>query len=187
MTRRASPFAAAVPLAVAALLAAASLPAAAARPPSVGEPAPALEARLFDGRALDLVSLRGQVVVLNVWASWCAPCRHEMPMLDALARDYAARGVTVLGLSADDRHDRREAERIAGGFHYALGMLSEAPRNGFGMPTALPLTYVIDPQGTVVRVLRAADADTDSELRAVIEAALAPARDPADDATRGRP
>ena len=145
--------------------------------------APVLEARLFDGRALDLAALRGQVVVLNLWASWCSPCRQEMPVLDALARDYAGRGVTVLGLSADDRHDRRDAERIARGFHYALGLLAEAPRNGFGSPAALPLTYVIDAQGRIARILRAADGTTGIELRAAIEAALAPTSE----STRGKP
>ena len=142
-----------------------------------------LEARLFDGRALDLATLRGQVVVLNLWASWCTPCRQEMPVLDALAHEYAARGVTVVGLSADDRHDRREAERIARGFGYALGLLAEAPRNGFGTPAALPLTYVIDVHGRIARVLRAADGTTGRELRAAVEAQLVPAGD----ITRGDP
>ncbi len=174
-----------------ALLAVAPPPAAAARPPAVGDSAPALEARLFDGSALDLSAMRGQVIVLNLWASWCTPCRQEMPMLDALARDYAGRGVAVLGLSADDRHDRRDAERIAGGFHYPLGLLSEAPRNGFGSPAALPLTYVIDARGTIVRILRAADGSTERELRAALDAALAPAPvatgDAANHTTRGEP
>jgi cytochrome c-type biogenesis protein len=155
----------------------------AARTPAEGDAAPVLEARLFDGRALDLATLRGQVVVLNLWASWCTPCRQEMPVLDALAHEYAARGVTVIGLSADDRHDRREAERIARDFGYALGLLADAPRNGFGTPATLPLTYVIDAQGRIARVLRAADGTSGRELRAAVEAQLVPAGD----ITRGDP
>jgi thiol-disulfide isomerase/thioredoxin len=158
---------------LASLLAIVALPAA-ARAPAEGDPAPALEARLFDGRTVDLAALHGQVVVLNLWASWCTPCRQEMPLLDALAREYGPRGVTVLGLSADDRHDRRDAERIAGGFHYALGLLADSPRNGFGSPAVLPLSYVLDARGRIVRILRAADGTIERELRSAIEAALAP-------------
>lgn len=147
--------------------------AAAAHAPAAGEPAPPLQARLFDGRTLDLAAMRGQVVVLNLWASWCAPCRQEMPVLARLAHEYAARGVLVLGLSADDRHDLRDAQEVARGYDYPLGLLAEAPRNGFGQPAALPLTYVIDANGRIDSVLRAANGSVEQVLRAAIDSALA--------------
>jgi len=142
--------------------------------PAVGEPAPALIARQFDGQAIDLAALRGHVVVLNFWASWCTPCRAEMPALDALAREFQGRGVTVIGLSADDRHDRRDALKAANGFHYRLGMLSDAATNEFGPPREIPLTYIIGRDGAIKAILRANQGDVSAEqLRGAVERELA--------------
>jgi thiol-disulfide isomerase/thioredoxin len=124
-------------------------------PPAPGQEAPALAARSFSGEPIDLRSLRGKVVVLNFWASWCVPCRAEMPELESLYRDKKDQGVTVIGLSADDRHDRADAVKAAALVSYPVGLLSEAPVNGFGTPQVLPLTYIIDATGKVSAVLSA--------------------------------
>jgi thiol-disulfide isomerase/thioredoxin len=139
----------------------------------VGAAAPALVAQSFDNRPIDLAALRGRVVVLNFWASWCGPCRGEMPMLDALAREYRARGVVVVGMSADDRHDRKDAQRAAQAVGYLTGMLTEARVNDFGEPRVLPLTYIIAPSGVVAAVLRANQGPlSERELRAVVDGQL---------------
>ena len=127
----------------------------AADAPVVGHPAPVLVARQFDGQTLDLAAQRGHVVLLNFWASWCGPCREEMPQLDALAHEFHDRGLVVIGLSADDRHDRADAVKAARTLGYALGMLSEATRNDFGMPRGLPLSFLIDRDGVIRNVLSA--------------------------------
>jgi len=142
-------------------------------PPAVGRPAPALVARAFDGQAIDLAALRGKLVVLNFWASWCGPCRSEMPALDALARDYRDRGVVVIGLSADDRHDRKDALKAAQGLGYVTGMLAESPANDFGDPQVLPLTYIIGADGNVAAILLPGRGPfSAAQLRAVVEAHL---------------
>ena len=141
--------------------------------PSEGMPAPALAGRSFSGEVFDLGNWRGKVVVLNFWASWCGPCRDEMPLLDGLQRDYRERGVVVLGLSADDRHDRKDALAASQGVAYVTGMLAETSVNGFGNPQMLPLTYVIDRKGTLSAVLRANRGPLSAgELRAAIDRAL---------------
>jgi cytochrome c biogenesis protein CcmG/thiol:disulfide interchange protein DsbE len=143
-------------------------------PPALGEAAPPLLARAFSGATLDLAALRGQVVVLNFWASWCVPCREEMPLLDALSSEYRDRGVVVAGLSADDRHDRKDAVAAARSVSYFTGLLSEAPSNGFGLPQVLPLTYIITRTGTVSAVLSAnRGALSTAQLHAAVDAALA--------------
>ena len=79
------------------------------RPPAwvddVNEPAPDVTVRLIDGRPLTLSELRGKVVLVNFWATWCPYCRHEMPAIDEFYRDTRARGFEVLALSLDSRED----------------------------------------------------------------------------------
>jgi cytochrome c biogenesis protein CcmG, thiol:disulfide interchange protein DsbE len=118
-------------------------------PDDVGQPAPQLIVRQLDGAVLELAALRGKVVVLNLWASWCVPCRVEMPMLEAFHRKHQAEGLLLVGLSADDRHDRHDVEKAARGLTYPVALLQEASINGFGNPRALPMTYVIDRTGVI--------------------------------------
>ena len=79
----------------------------------------------------------------------------------------------VLGLSADDRHDRKEALAASQGVTYMTGMLTDCSSNGFGVPQMLPLTYIIDRAGTVSAVLRAnRGALSAAALRAAVDHAL---------------
>lgn len=145
------------------------MPAVAAAPPSIGQVAPALITQSFGGAPLDLGALHGKVVVLNFWASWCVPCRQEMPLLDQLYRDYRDRGLVVLGISADDPHDRRDAQRAAQALSYPTGMLSAATVNGFGAVQALPLSFVIGRDGLISAILRANQGAVSAEqLRGVV-------------------
>lgn len=74
----------------------------------VKRPAPDFTFRTLDGRELTLSSFRGKVLVLDFWASWCPPCRDEIPVLVELARQYEGRGVDVVGLSLEDPKEDRE-------------------------------------------------------------------------------
>jgi peroxiredoxin len=115
----------------------------------VGQPAPALAVAAFDGQPFDLGALRGKVVVVNYWATWCPPCREEMPALDAFYRQYHARGVEMIGLSADRPRDRDAARKMMQSYGYPAAMMRDAKPNGFGAPESLPVTYVIDAEGVV--------------------------------------
>ncbi|MGO9994573.1 MAG: TlpA family protein disulfide reductase [Steroidobacteraceae bacterium] len=115
----------------------------------VGQPAPVLRVKQLDGHDLDLAALRGKVVVLNFWATWCPPCRAEMPMLEAFYEKHASEGVTVIGLSADDPHERKAVARAMQGLTYPAALLVDAKPNGFGTPRALPITYIIGPDGVI--------------------------------------
>jgi thiol-disulfide isomerase/thioredoxin len=114
-----------------------------------GDAAPALTGTTLDGKPFDLAALKGKVVVLNLWATWCGPCREEMPALEAFATQYAARGVVVVGLDEDDADDAGEVRKVMAAFHYPALMAATAPTNDFHQPRVLPMTYVIDAQGTI--------------------------------------
>jgi cytochrome c biogenesis protein CcmG, thiol:disulfide interchange protein DsbE len=115
----------------------------------VGQPAPALVVQELDGKTFDLSAVRGKVVVVSFWATWCPPCRTEMPVLDALYRRYHGQGLEMIGLSADRPHDRSDVTKVMQSFSYPAAMLDDAKVNDFGTPSALPKTIVIDGQGIV--------------------------------------
>jgi peroxiredoxin len=69
----------------------------------VGEPAPAFELKTLDGTTTSLASLRGRVVLLNLWASWCPPCLQEMPSLEQLHQKMKGEGLVIVGVSVDEQ------------------------------------------------------------------------------------
>jgi thiol-disulfide isomerase/thioredoxin len=150
---------------------------------------PELELRDLSGVAQSLAGLRGRVVVLNFWATWCEPCRREMPDLAAVQNDYAALGVQVVGASADAAEDRAKVLQFIRetkiNFPVWTGATAQLmPR--FGLAPVLPGTVVLDREGRIVSSTNAViKAD---ELRRQLDALLAaPARQPADSpAAKGR-
>ena len=115
----------------------------------VSQPAPALVAQELNGKEFNLVSERGKVVIVNFWATWCAPCRKEMPALDAFYKRYHNEGLEMIGMSADSHHDRSDVASVAQTISYPAAMLNDATNNGFGDPDQLPETWVIDRNGIV--------------------------------------
>jgi thiol-disulfide isomerase/thioredoxin len=116
---------------------------------TVGNAAPALEVLELDGRAFDLNALHGKVIVVNFWATWCPPCREEMPALDAFYRRYHGEGLELIGLSADRPHDRSDVAKVMQSYSYPAAMLEDAKVNDFGAPDVLPVTFVVDRSGVI--------------------------------------
>lgn len=116
---------------------------------TVGQAAPALVVQELNGNIFDLAAERGNVTIVNIWATWCPPCRKEMPALDALYQRYHAKGLEMIGLSADRPRDRSEVAKVMQSFSYPAAMLDDAKSDGFDEPTALPVTYVVDKDGIV--------------------------------------
>jgi len=157
---------------VALCLALAITPAGAATP-KVGAPAPALVGRTLDGQVVDLAALKGKVVAVNVWATWCAPCRAEMPMLDAFYRAHQGGGFVLIGLSADHSRDLGEVRKVMAAFAYPAALKSQAKVDDLDEPRVLPLTYVIDKVGVVRAVFGGTGkALTESDLEAAVKAAM---------------
>jgi cytochrome c biogenesis protein CcmG/thiol:disulfide interchange protein DsbE len=123
---------------------------------------------------LQLASLRGKVVVLNAWASWCVPCKEEAPFLEEVWRSNRDRGVVVLGLDAKDF--RADARRFADRYGLTFPLVYDGPGDAideYGV-TGFPETFVIDREGRVVRAfVGAVDGEEErAELRTAIEGAL---------------
>lgn len=131
------------------------VPTAAAAAPAIGQPAPALIVPELGGHEFDLAKLRGRVVLVNVWATWCSPCRSEMPTLNAFYREYHSHGLDLLGLSIDEAPDVPKVSEVMRQFTYPAALASAAKANGFGDPIAVPITYVIDANGVIRAQLQA--------------------------------
>jgi len=147
-------------------------------------PGPAMSGAFVDadGRAARVADFRGAVTVVNLWATWCAPCRTEMPTLATLQRAYADRGLRVVAISLDRRMEEAAARRFIadnaplGFFHDPVMATynSIAPR-----PLGLPVTLIYDARGRE-RARLVGDGEWDSpEARGLIEALLAESAPPA--------
>ena len=118
--------------------------------PPVGRPAPDFTLPLLSGGTLNLHALRGKPVLLNFWASWCAPCREEMPLLVRLHKTYGPRGVQFVGIDAEDLP--ADAGRFVAQYHvdYHIARTSdERLMDAYAVP-GLPTTVFIGADGIVV-------------------------------------
>jgi|APMI01.1.fsa_nt_gi thiol-disulfide isomerase/thioredoxin len=107
-----------------------------------------------DGHQLRAAELRGRVVLVNVWATWCAPCRAEMPALRQLARAYAADSVVVLGFSVDRGPAQAvDAFLAARDISYPVAIVDDAVIASLGGVQGYPTSFLIDKRGLVRHVV----------------------------------
>jgi thiol-disulfide isomerase/thioredoxin len=117
--------------------------------PSLGR-APELSFVSLDGDTVTAADLHGEVVVLNFWATWCLPCRAEMPSLQRLHQDLGARGVRVVGLATDvGSEDPIREFLVEREITYPVGRASAAHRRAFGGIPGIPTTFIIDRDGVI--------------------------------------
>lgn len=147
-------------------------------PGSAGRTAPDFRLRSFAGGVLALSDFRGQAVVLNFWASWCVPCREEMPILERVWREFRHRGVAMLGLDTADDFDDAAAFLKRLQITYANVYDPEQSRIQTYRVTGLPTTVFLDAQ-LRIRGQVAGGYVAESgyqQLRAQIQALLSPPR-----------
>jgi thiol-disulfide isomerase/thioredoxin len=145
---------------LAVLLAAAWLGRARFRPVVPGAPAPAFAVTSLDGASVALDAYRGKVVLLNVWATWCAPCREEMPSMERLYNDLAGRDFEILAVSVDNRVSGEvpaDALRaFATEFALTFPILHSAPEDPDNIQriyqtTGVPESFLIGTDGVIYR------------------------------------
>lgn len=141
---------------------------------AVGAPAPAYSAFKMDGTPVALADLKGEAVLLNVWATWCKPCREEIPALDSLHREFGPRGFRVVGVSIDVITDTTEIAGFARelGASYDLWLDPDDKVSTTFRAIGVPSTALIDRNGVLRWRHMGPVRANDPALRALLDSVL---------------
>lgn len=136
--------------------------------PAIGSVAPDFTLRSQDGKNLKLSEYRGQVVLINFWATWCAPCRQELPLLNRLHEQYGKAGFTLLGVNVDDQPQAAldMARQLKLGFPVLLDSKKQVTRR-YDVDS-MPSTLLIDRDGKVRSIHRGYRAGYETRYEAEI-------------------
>ena len=141
---------------------------------TTGTPAPALAAPRLDGAPFDLASQRGKLVLVDFWASWCEPCRRELPVLEQLHQQHAAAGLVVVGVSVDEQ--RSDAENFLNEqIQVSFPIVFDADRSlgKTWSPPKMPTVYLIERDGTIARIFAGEKPGQLDDLKAELTRRLA--------------
>ena len=139
---------------------------------AMDQPAPPFSLRTLDGDRIALDDLEGQVVLVNFWATWCPPCRLEMPGFQAVHDDYQGKGFTVVGLATDVGGSALVESFVRdNGIGYPVAMASDDVKLLYGGVDALPQSFLLDKQGRVRKMV--SGVFSEGTLRRAIDELLA--------------
>ncbi len=124
-----------------------AMPSLAYATPKVGQPAPDFTVTTFGGHKVSLADLKGDVIILNFWATWCAPCKEELPLLELAFRTYAKNRLQVLAVATEDSVPAYQLKPLAGRLTIPLIKTLKGP---YEQLDGVPTNYVIDRTGKLV-------------------------------------
>lgn len=140
---------------------------------SVGSLMPAYTAKLLDGSEFDVAKERGNVVLLNLWATWCGPCRYEIPELEKLHKDHEASKFKVVGVSVDEGGEQLVRDFVnEQKMTYPVALDPEGRLAEMLETTILPTSILLDREGKVVWKHFGVVTVSDPEMTKALEAAL---------------
>ena len=151
----------------------AAAPESSSAPTNVGDPMPAYHAKTLDGAPYDLASEKGNVVLVNVWATWCGPCRYEIPELQKLYDHYGKRGFKVVGVSVDEGDAKDVRQFVAEQkMTYPVAVDPDGRIANLLQTMVLPTSVLLDRGGKIVWRQIGALPPNDPKLTQAIDAAL---------------
>lgn len=114
---------------------------------ATGKAAPAFEIKTISGKSITPATAKGRILIINLWATWCEPCRKEMPEIEQFYRRYHDQGVDVVAVSLDDKSDIETVKTTMKSFSFPAAMESNADLHRFGRIWRVPVTFIIDQNG----------------------------------------
>jgi cytochrome c-type biogenesis protein len=139
----------------------------------VGKPMPAYSAEMLDGSTFDVAGERGNVLFLNLWATWCGPCRYEIPELEKLHADHARQRFKVIGVSVDEGGDQVVREFVAEEkVNYPIVLDPQGRLSVLLDTNILPTSVIVDRTGRVVWKKFGVVSTRDEEMLRVLDQAL---------------
>jgi len=137
-----------------------------------GEKAPGFSLPAEGGGTLSLESYKGKIVLLDFWASWCPPCRKELPVLQSVYKEFKDRGVVLIGISCDQDKEKGEAFVKENKLDFPIGYDSEGEVGKMYKVTSLPTLFILDREGTIQKVHIGMPPDLETLLKKELEAFL---------------
>jgi thiol-disulfide isomerase/thioredoxin len=125
-------------------------PGASANDLHLGKPAPPATLVTLDGKRISTTDLKGNVVILTFWATWCGPCRQELPLLSEYASQHAGQGLVVLGFTLDPAEALAKVQKVAQTLSFPVGLLENSTLPGYGRIWRIPVNFTIDTQGRLI-------------------------------------
>lgn len=156
------------------LAANACAPAESAGPPRLGEPAREYAAATLAGDTVTLASLKGKVVLLNLWATWCTPCRMETPYLQSLFEEHEAEGFEIVGISMDTGNAADDVAMFVEEYEVTYTILHDPQMRGMELyqVLGLPATFLIDREGVLQWMRYGPILESDTDFLQALEDAL---------------
>lgn len=136
--------------------------------PAVGAMAPELDLSDFSGNMINLAALRGNVVLINFWATWCPPCMAELEWFERVHQDYQGKGLTIMAISVDNLSVEQAMEIDA---TFSVGTANERVTSAYSGSTSVPVSFLIGKDGRVIKKVKRVWPEDD--LRISIDKALA--------------
>ncbi len=129
-----------------------------------GKPAPNFTLKTPDGKTVSLKDFRGKVVLVNFWATWCPPCREEMPLFEEIYQKYKDKGFVILAINTDPEN----LENFENVYSFTILIGNDEVVNAYNV-MGLPTSYLIDRNGVIVKVRRGIYRELEKDLKSLLE------------------
>lgn len=116
----------------------------------INEPAPSIQGKLLDGSTFTTTNIKNKIILINFWASWCEPCREEMPLMESFYQKNKQK-VEIIAISLDRISDLNDVKKVAAHYSFPIALKDDVDFSVYGRIWRIPSTFVINKQGILIK------------------------------------